>query len=130
MSSGLSFYFVYDFCLYPNMSPLVSYFIRYLPLFTAIIVCPIILAIRLYIIHACPSPHLTAHSLSFFRWQWFKHSHHSQWHGLWWILLLMYTHTVHTSMSILNCPRLPNENKEFSNVCNQTLIFVSNSVTP
>ena len=27
-------------------------------------------------------------------------------HGIWWIILLLYTHLVHTSMSILNCPFL------------------------
>eukprot|EP00731_Ephydatia_muelleri_P010299 Em0005g885a len=88
VSSSLSFYFVYDFCLYSNMSPLVSYFIRYLPLFTAVIVCPIILAIR--------------------------HKKHPN--GLWWLVVLMYTHVVHTSMSILNCPRLPGSNGNTSNV--------------
>ena len=32
---------------------------------------------------------------------------HDPWYGLWWIVVLMYTHVVHTSMSILNCPILP-----------------------
>jgi len=27
-------------------------------------------------------------------------------HGLWWILLLLYSHVVHTSISILDCPML------------------------
>ena len=27
-------------------------------------------------------------------------------YGIWWIVLLLYTHLVHTSMSILNCPSL------------------------
>ncbi len=39
VSSGLGLYFVYDFCLYSNMSPIVSYFLRYLPLIIATIVC-------------------------------------------------------------------------------------------
>ena len=29
------------------------------------------------------------------------------WCGVWWIVLFMYTHVVHTSISILNCPILP-----------------------
>ena len=33
--------------------------------------------------------------------------HALSWHGLWWIVLLLYTHVLHTSMSILNCPILP-----------------------
>ena len=34
------------------------------------------------------------------RWRLIQH------HGLWWILLLLYSHLVHTSMSILDCPML------------------------
>ena len=37
--SGTGFYFVYDFCLYGNMSSGVAYFLRYLPLFVGILVC-------------------------------------------------------------------------------------------
>ena len=84
ISSALSFYFVYDFCLYNNMSPLVSYSIRYLPLSLAMIVlCAWFVLMRRF-----RRKVLT-------------------WHGLWWIVLLMYNHVLHTSMSILNCPRLP-----------------------
>lgn len=28
--------------------------------------------------------------------------------GLWWVILLQYSHLVHTSLTILNCPQLPN----------------------
>jgi hypothetical protein len=84
ISSALSFYFIYDFCLYSSMSALVSYFIRYLPLFILVITAMVVIGIRRY---------LKKHALS--------------WHGLWWIVLLMYTHVLHTSMSILNCPILP-----------------------
>ncbi len=31
------------------------------------------------------------------------------WHGLWWVVLLQYTHVVHTSMSILNCPMIDDQ---------------------
>ena len=48
ISSALSFYFIYDFCLYSSMSPLVSYFIRYLPLFIVVITATVVLAIRYY----------------------------------------------------------------------------------
>ena len=46
ISSALSFYFVYDFCLYSSLSPLISYFIRYLPLFIIVITASIVLSIR------------------------------------------------------------------------------------
>ena len=28
-------------------------------------------------------------------------------HGIWWIILLLYAHIIHTSVSILECPLLP-----------------------
>ena len=46
ISSALSFYFIYDFCLYSNMSPLVSYFLRYLPLILLAITATAVLSIR------------------------------------------------------------------------------------
>lgn len=94
ISSALSFYFVYDFCLYSNMKPLVSYFIRYLPLFLAIIVVCTWFAL-----------------MNRFRKKTLK------WDGLWWIVLLMYTHVIHTSMSILNCPILPGKDGSHNPVC-------------
>ena len=51
ISSALSFYFIYDFCLYSSMSPLVSYFIRYLPLFIIVITAMVVLTIRLCTLH-------------------------------------------------------------------------------
>ena len=35
------------------------------------------------------------------------------WSSLWWIVLLMYTHVIHTSMSILNCPILPGRTGDY-----------------
>lgn len=29
------------------------------------------------------------------------------WHGVWWLILLLYTPVLHTSMSVLNCPIIP-----------------------
>ena len=46
VTSALSFYFVYDFCLFHNMSPLASYFLQLLPLILSLIVCPIVLFLR------------------------------------------------------------------------------------
>lgn len=44
--SATGFYFVYDFCLYGNMSALVSYTIRYLPLLVALLLCPVVILLR------------------------------------------------------------------------------------
>ena len=41
------------------------------------------------------------------------------WHGLWWIILLMYSHVLHTSMSILNCPILPETDSSDASVSSQ-----------
>ena len=30
-----------------------------------------------------------------------------KWYGIWWIILLQYTHVVYTCMSVLHCPFLP-----------------------
>ena len=46
VGSALGFYFPYDFCLYANMTELVSYTVRYLPFFVALLVCPPVLIIR------------------------------------------------------------------------------------
>ena len=51
----------------------------------------------------CECEHLVciiAHCFRKCRWRLIQH------HGLWWILLLLYSHLVHTSVSILDCPML------------------------
>ncbi len=35
--------------------------------------------------------------------------HRDRWHGLWWVILLQYTHVVYASMSILNCPNIESQ---------------------
>ena len=97
ISSALSFYFIYDFCLYSNMSPLVSYFLRYLPFF---------LAIATVTFWSALMSKFTKKTVA--------------WHGLWWIILLMYSHVLHTSMSILNCPILPETDSSDASVSSQT----------
>ena len=87
VSSALSLYFPYDFCLYKNMSAEVSYLLRYLPLFTVIPTG--ILALRVK--HKKLNTFLP-----------------TVWYGVWTLIILMYTQVVHTSMSILNCPVLHN----------------------
>ena len=47
------------------------------------------------------------------------------WYGLWWIVLFMYTHVVHTSMSILNCPILPGRSGDHAPVSTATTEFVT-----
>jgi len=46
LGSVLSFYFPYDFCLYRKIDPLISYFIRFLPLIVALFVVPITYQLR------------------------------------------------------------------------------------
>lgn len=50
VGSALGFYFPYDFCLYEDMTELVSYSLRYIPFFIALIVCPVVVTIRWVII--------------------------------------------------------------------------------
>ena len=46
LSSAMSFYFPYDFCLYEDMSAVVSYSLRYIPLLTALLICPAVYILR------------------------------------------------------------------------------------
>ena len=85
VSSALSLYFPYDFCLYKNMSAQVTYLLRYLPLFTVI-----------------PTSVLTL----FAKHKKLKTFLPNVWYGVWTLIILMYTQVVYTSMSILNCPLL------------------------
>ena len=85
VSSALSLYFPYDFCLYAKMSAQVSYLLRYLPLFTVI-----------------PTGILTLIA----KHKKLKTLLPKVWYGVWILIILMYTQVVHTSMSILNCPLL------------------------
>ncbi|XP_065907348.1 uncharacterized protein, partial [Dysidea avara] len=86
ISSAASLYFPYDFCLYPGMSALVSYSLKYIPLLLTVII-----SVTLY----------TAHRQ-------FKlgKAHHLSWNGLWVLIMLLSTDVLNTSISILNCPRL------------------------
>ena len=82
ISSGLALYFPYDFCLYGAMNPLVSYLLRYLPLFTVVPTVTATLAIK------------------------HKKFQRAVWYGLWTLIILMYSHVVHTSIVVLNCPTI------------------------
>ena len=83
VSSALGLYFPYDFCLYDEASPLASYAFRYLPLLVAAVLSPIALCFRK------------------------RRSPRDSWHGAWWMIVLLYTPAVHTSVSILHCPSFP-----------------------
>ena len=82
VSSGLALYFPYDFCLYGAMNPLVSYLFRYLPLCTVVPAAIATLAVK------------------------YKKFQRTPWYGVWTLLILMYSHVVHTSIAILNCPKI------------------------
>lgn len=79
VSSALALYFPYDFCLYEDMTALVSHLLRYLPLFTVIPTTIIVEVVR----HKVFRP--------------------VAWYGVWNLILLMYAQIVHTSSSILFC---------------------------
>ena len=83
VSSALGLYFPYDFCLYDEASALASYAFRYLPLLVAAVLSPIALCFRK------------------------RRSPRDSWHGVWWLIVLLYTPAVHTSVSILHCPSFP-----------------------
>ena len=83
VSSALGLYFPYDFCLYDEASALASYAFRYLPLFVAALLSPIAVCFRK------------------------RRSPRDSWHGVWWLMVLLYTPAVHTSVSILHCPSFP-----------------------
>ena len=55
--------------------------------------------------------------------------HALSWHGLWWIVLLLYTHVLHTSMSILNCPILPDRDGSHVSV-SLTCIYTFHHLPP
>ncbi len=42
--------------------------------------------------------------------------HRDHWHGLWWVILLQYTHVVYASMSILNCPNIRSQSSKGGSV--------------
>ena len=89
ISSGLALYFPYDFCLYGAMNPLVSYLLRYLPLFTVVPTVTATLAIK----HKKFQP--------------------AVWYGLWTLILLMYSHVVYTSIVVLNCPTIKQQGRRW-----------------
>lgn len=83
VASALGLYFPYDFCLYEEASALASYAFRYIPLFLAVVLVPIATVVRK------------------------RRSPRNTWHGVWWLILLLYTPAVHTSLTILHCPSFP-----------------------
>ena len=89
ISSGLALYFPYNFCLYGAMNPLVSYLLRYLPLFTVV---PTVIA-TLAMKH--------------------KKFQRAVWYGLWTLIILMYSHVVHTSIVVLNCPTIKQQGRRW-----------------
>ena len=46
------------------------------------------------------------------------------WHGLWLLIILLFTNVISTSLSILNCPRLKDQNGEASVVISITYIRI------
>ena len=106
VASGLGLYFPYDFCLYEEASALATYVFRYIPLFLAVIIVPIAISIR----KRCSPP--------------------SSWHmhGVWWLVLLLYTPAVHTSVAILHCPAFPVQDLNSTRFSTRSRWFVNGNV--
>ena len=118
IGSAFSFYFAYDFCLYENMSSEIAYLLRFLPLFLAIMTCTPIVVTRYGVI-------LTTFSLSLGRvaLRLLYRSTQSKSkrrvlsnHGVWSVMLLMYTHVVYTSLTVLYCPTIIDSHGEMEPV--------------
>ena len=63
-------------------------------------------------------------SISYY-YQCYRHYNHlnkQPWYGLWWIILLQYTHLAQTAMSILHCPRLPDRGGNIAPVSRYLLV--------
>ena len=70
MSSALSFYFVYDFCLGPQFSAISAYFIRFIPFLVSVAVTiPVIVFRYIYVVSLLSTiiATSTVHSLGFIR---------------------------------------------------------------
>ena len=52
----------------------------------------------------------------------YNHLNKQPWYGLWWIILLQYTHLAQTAMSILHCPRLPDRSGNIAPVSKYLLV--------
>ncbi|XP_065904297.1 uncharacterized protein [Dysidea avara] len=92
ISSAISLYFPYDFCLYPGMTALVSYSIRYIPF-----VLGVTMSTFFYTIHRKFNITMNVRL---------------SWSGLWLLIMLLYTDVVNTSVSVLNCPILKDHDGE------------------
>ncbi|XP_065907815.1 uncharacterized protein [Dysidea avara] len=86
ISSAISLYFPYDFCLYSEMSAVVSYTIRYIPLLLTVVIS--------VILYTAAKKFKVLTKLRI------------KWNGLWLLIMLLYTDAVNTSVSVLNCPLL------------------------
>ena len=53
VSSALSLYFSYDFCLYNGISTIDSYALRYIPVITALFTVPMTVVLRYVIVLHC-----------------------------------------------------------------------------
>eukprot|EP00731_Ephydatia_muelleri_P010290 Em0005g876a len=82
ISSGLSLYFPWDFCLYPGATPLQMSAVQFITPATVLVVAITLLAIK-------------------------RSNIRSMWHGILTLIILLYPSLVHNCMSLLHCPTLP-----------------------
>ncbi|XP_065898161.1 uncharacterized protein [Dysidea avara] len=88
IGSTISLYFPYDFCLYSGTTALASYSLRYIPFCLSLIL-----------------------SSGFFVYFYkIQRKHGVRTKGIWTLILLLYSHVMYTSLSILHCPSINDSN--------------------
>ncbi|XP_065897582.1 uncharacterized protein [Dysidea avara] len=89
LSSVLSLYFPYDFCLSSGMTAVMTYALRYIPLLVVIFLLLLMATLKRVKMYR--------------KWR-------TSWDGVWTLVMLIFSHLVYTSVSILHCPSLEDDN--------------------
>ena len=117
ISSALSLYFPWDFCLYTQMSALASNFYSYIPFIIAIIIVAIILKYRYLHIQICTSYYTmsfwhnirprgyTSETGKKFQAAYYKFRTRVP-YGIWILILLMFLRVLYNALTIFNCEQL------------------------
>ncbi|XP_065897687.1 uncharacterized protein [Dysidea avara] len=98
ISSALSLYFPWDFCLYKGMSAIASSFFSYIPCSIAVIIIVLVLLYR-------PRGYTSARGIKFQRTYTQFRTRCS--HGIWTLILLMYLRVLYISFAAFDCVDLP-----------------------
>lgn len=129
MGSALSFYFVYDFCLGPQFPALLVYFLRFIPILILLAIGIIITTVRFAIAELIIIVlYLTLpNSMNAYICRQYKKMQ-TPFPGVWLVLLLQSTLTIHTSMAVLNCPTIHTVHENSKMVSRR--VVADSSLTP